>query len=272
MDLLSISQAIWRHKLAALPIVLFMILGTIYIFNIKPPVYQASASLLLVPPPDPPTSAQSTVDPRLGRINSNNPYVNLGNLDLVADVVIDLVTAPSAQQALVREGADPRYDVVISTDFESPPIVDITGVGSSAAEAIKSADLVTSAAAADLNQIQQKQGVNSYYLIRGVQLVQPRTAQETVSSKLRDFIVVIALGVIALFVVISVMDVADRRPRSRVASAGSPADSAADSASDPPAGARQREAQVREAAREPVQAASDETMPFRIDASRLGGS
>jgi capsular polysaccharide biosynthesis protein len=265
MDLLSIFHALWRHKLVALPIVLFMLLGTVYIFKIKPPVYQASASFLMVPPPLPPSAAQIAQDPKLGRINTNNPYVNLGNMDQVADVVINLVTASSAQQALVQQGADPRYQVVLSTDFESPPILQITGVASSAPEAIKSADLVMSAGVAALYQMQQKQGVNDTYMIKAVRLVQPRTAQETVSSKLRELIVVLSLGVLLLFVAISIMDAMDKRRMTRPAYASLPV------------GSRHPEAQPletqpavtasRDGEREPGQPGTDATMPLRIDGS-----
>jgi capsular polysaccharide biosynthesis protein len=215
MDLLSIFQAVWRRKLIAIPIVMLTLAGAFYVLKVKPPVYEASSSFLLVNPPAAPTAGQIAVDPKLAKINPNNPYVNFGNLDLVADVVVDLVTAPSTQQALVQAGADPRYEVALANDFDSPPIIQITGVAASAQQAIRSADLVATTAVADLYQMQKSQGVNKFYMIKSIQLVQPHEAQKTESGKLRALIVVFALGIIALFFVVSMLDAIDKRRMDR---------------------------------------------------------
>jgi uncharacterized protein involved in exopolysaccharide biosynthesis len=215
MDLFSIFQTVWRRRLAAIPVILLTLAGAFYVLKIKPPEYQASSSFLLVNPPAGPTAAQIALEPRLAKINPNNSYANFGNLDLVADVVIDLVTSPSAQQTLVKAGADPRYQVALANDFDSPPIIDITGVAASAQEAVRSADLVTTAAMADLYQMQKSQGISNFYLIKSIQLVQPSTAQKTESGKLRTLIVVLALGIILLFVVVSMMDAIEKRRMGR---------------------------------------------------------
>jgi capsular polysaccharide biosynthesis protein len=213
MDLLSIIWTVWRHKFAVLPVILLTVIGAFYVIKIKPPVYQAASSILLVNPPAPPTAAQIAADPGLAGINANNPYTNFGNLTIVVDVVINLVTADSSQQALVQAGADPRYQVALSSAFDSPPIIQITGVASSAQEAIKTANLVAGAATADLRQIQANQGVNNLYMIKPIQLVRPTRAQLTVSGKLRTLIAVLALGAILLLVVVSMSEaLARRRP------------------------------------------------------------
>ena len=64
MDLLSIPRAIWRQKLATIPVILLTVLGVFYVVAVKPPVYQATASFLLVNPSAPPTQR------RLPRIQS----------------------------------------------------------------------------------------------------------------------------------------------------------------------------------------------------------
>jgi capsular polysaccharide biosynthesis protein len=215
MDLISILQAVWRRKLVAIPIILLTFAGAFYVLKVKPPVYEASSSFLLVNPPAGPTTAQIAINPKLAKINANNTYVNFGNLDLVADVVVDLVTAPSSQQALVQAGADPRYEVALANDFDSPPIIQITGIADSAQAAIQSAGLVTTAAETDLYQMQKSQGVNKFYMIKSIQLVQPRTAQKTESGKLRTLIIVFGLGVVMLFLVVSIMDAIEKRRTDR---------------------------------------------------------
>lgn len=215
MDLISIFQAVWRRKLIASVIILITLAGAFYELKVKPPVYQASSSFLLVNPPAGPTTAQIALNPKLAKIDPNNSFANFGNLDLVADVVIDLVTAPSAQQSLVQAGADPRYQVALANDFDSPPIIEITGIGASAQEAIRSADLVTTAAMTDLYQMQKSQDISNFYLIKSIQVVQPREAQKTESGKLRTLIVILALGMLMLFLAVSTMDAIEKRRTDR---------------------------------------------------------
>jgi hypothetical protein len=219
MDLLSISGAIWRHKLVTIPLIAFILLGALYVVKFKAPVYNSSSSFLLVNPPGPPTAAQIAANPRLGKVNTNNPYANFGDLNVTADAVLSVLTSPSSQQALAEAGADPRYQAALSSAFGTPPIIQITGVGSSAQEAIKTANLVTNAAITDLHQLQKSQGVNPSYMITSVKLVPPIAATKSSSGKLRTLIALVGLGVILLFVAVSVMDVIGKRRKDDVRSA-----------------------------------------------------
>jgi len=221
MDLLSIIQATWRHKLAALPVILLTILGVYYIAAVKPSVYQASASFLLLSPPGAPTPQQIAADPKLGKVNANNPYVNLG-LPVAADAVLTVVTSNTVALQLDNEGVNPRYQATLSTDFGSPPILQITGVGSSPQAAIRAANLVTQAAKAALAQLQKKQGVSNKYMITSTELVLPDHATLSVSGKLRTLIAVLGLGTVLLFIVVSVTDVVEKRRKGRQVTADLP--------------------------------------------------
>lgn len=108
MDLLTLAGTLWRHKLAVIPVIVVTVLAMFYIVVVEPPTYKATASVLLVNPPSAPTSQQIAADPALGRLNTNNPYNSLNNLDYVADVLIEVVTAPAAKQQIVASGAQPR--------------------------------------------------------------------------------------------------------------------------------------------------------------------
>lgn len=200
MDLLAITSAIWRHKLATLPVLLLTLIGVGYVYAIKPPVYQAQASVLLVNPPT------ATAD---------NPYLNYGSLPVVADVVISVVTSQSGQQTLVAAGADPRYQVALSPAFGSPPIINVTGVGSDPATAISSANLVSSAIAADLLQMQAAKGVAARNMIGSQQIVRPVQAAKSSSGKLRTLIAVLAAGALALLVAVSAAETVARRRRDK---------------------------------------------------------
>lgn len=218
MDLLSIIGKVWRHKFATIPVLILTALGAFYVIAVKAPVYQATAGILLVNPPGPPTPAQIAKDPRLGKINTNNTFVSFGNLDVVAAAVIGVVTAESNQ--LIKAGVDPRYQLATSTDVGLPPIINITGMASSAQKAILSTSLVTKEAEKSLYQMQAKQNINPTYMIKAVELNAPQNAQVSASGKLRTLIAVIAVGIILLFIVISMIESVAKR-RSDRSAAGS---------------------------------------------------
>jgi hypothetical protein len=216
MDLFSIAGTFWRHKIVAAPVILLTLLGAFYIVKVKAPTYQATSSFLLSNPPGPPTAPEIAADPKLGKINPNNPYANYGNLAIAATVLVTLVSTPAAQQALVQEGADPRYQITPNTQFGfAAPVIQITGIASTAQEAIRSADLVTAKAESELHQMQVSQGVNSRYMIKALPLSMPQQARQSASGKLRTLIAVLGLGAILLFVAISAADAIDRRRRDR---------------------------------------------------------
>ncbi len=211
MDLLSIIQSLWRHKLVTIPVVVFTALAALYVVKIKPPVYQASASILLANPQGAATQSQIAADPRLKTINPYNTFASYGDLTVVADTVIQVVTAPSAQPALLQSGVDPRYQIVVSTAWGNPPIINITGIGTSGQAAIRSASVLVTATEADLYAMQKKQGIDNFYMITPVEIVKPAQAQRSSSGKLRSLIAVLGLGMILLFVVVSVTEGVDKR-------------------------------------------------------------
>jgi capsular polysaccharide biosynthesis protein len=210
MDLLSIAQTLWRRKLFAIPVILLTAIGGLYIIKVKPPVYESDASVLLITP-NPPSAAQIAASPKLRKINTNNPYIDYGDLQIVGDAVIELITSDTAQPALIKAGVDPRYTLSLSDDIGDPPIIEITGVGTTPQQAIHSAEVLAQTSAADLYQLQKQQGVNHLYMIRATDLVQPAQAQRSDSGKLRSLIAVLGLGILLLFIVISVADAVDKR-------------------------------------------------------------
>lgn len=211
MDLLSISRAIWRHKLVAIPVILLTLLGALYVLVVKPSVYVASSDLLLVNPPPAPTTAQIAADPSLAKINTNNPFYSLGDL-WTADALISLVASGS-----------PPAQIALSTASNDPPIIEITGSGPSPQAAIAAADVTTSIAKANLYEMQKRQGVDDLYMIKTVQLSQPREAKPSNGGKLRSLIAVLALGAILLFIAISAAQALDkRRPDGSISPGTSP--------------------------------------------------
>ena len=188
MNLFAIGESLWRHKRATIPVILLTVIGMFYAIAIRPPTYEASASILLTNPPAPPTAAQIAADPSLAHVNADNPFVDLGNLVFVADALIEVVTSPAAQQALVQAGASRQYQVALDVSAESPPAIDVTGVASNAQAAIQSAQLVAKAVSQDLYRMQAGKHVDTKYMISSTEYVQPTSATTSSSGKLRTTI------------------------------------------------------------------------------------
>jgi capsular polysaccharide biosynthesis protein len=226
MDLLSIVNSLWRHKIIAIPVIIFTAMAAFYIVKLKPPVYQVSASVLLANPPGPATQAQIAQNPELKNINPYNAFAGYGNLQVVADILIEVLTSPASQSALTQAGVDPRYTVALSTDYGDPPIIDITGEGASAQKAILSANVISATIKADLVHLQLGEGIASHYNITAINLVTPTQARPSSSGKLRSLIAVLGLGLILLFVAVSVTDGIERRKRDSSAGRGAVANGA----------------------------------------------
>ncbi len=205
MDLLLISQKIWRYRIATLPVIALTLLGAFYVVVIKAPVYSASSSYILINPPAPPTPDEIARDPALGRINPDNPFTRFTDQSVVVGLLASTLSNDSEREALSKVGADPRYTVepAASTFGYSSLLLEVTGVASTAPEAVRTAELVGRALERELNRLQASRGVAPHYRIVTETVDPPDSAQQKVSGKLRTLVGVFALGVILLFVVIS---------------------------------------------------------------------
>jgi hypothetical protein len=209
MNLFSIARKLWRHKLVALPIVLLIACGVVYVLAVKQPVYEASSSYILINPPAPPTPADIARDPTLGRLHSDNPYTRFTDESVMVDVLASSMMSESARRALVTTGADSRYMVTPSSASASgftKPIVQITAEGWSAEAAMRSARLVGNALTRELARMQQAEGVDPGYRIRAQLVDPPDGAKVQASAQLRPLIGVLVLGAVLLLGVVAVAD------------------------------------------------------------------
>jgi capsular polysaccharide biosynthesis protein len=210
MDLLALSRTLLRHKLVVLPILLLVLLGLFYEVKVKPPTFDANGEIALNSPQKMPTQAQILADPKLyQKVDSNNSWLQSGDLAFLGDAVMDALTSKSAQTQLAAEGVSPKYQIAMSSDAGNPPFLDITGVGTSAPAAINAANRIMALAETDVAQLQS--GVQSQYMIYSEPVVSPTSASDEVTSKLRGLIEVIAVGVILLFIAISIAEAFSRR-------------------------------------------------------------
>jgi hypothetical protein len=209
------AQTVRRYKFATFPVLLLTLALGFYVMILSPPVYEASGSYILVSPPAPPTQQQITDDPALAKVNANNPLVAYGNLQVVGLMLSKAMSTKAIQDTLLREGVDPRSSAVNDTITSNAPLVDITGVGSTPALATQSGMREGQTLVALLNNIQARMGVSPAYRVSAYPLVGPDQATVKNSGKLRNLILVIVVGIILLFVAVSVAKAREERKHQR---------------------------------------------------------
>lgn len=205
MDLVMISRKIWRHRIATLPVIVLTLLGMFYVVAIKTPVYNASSSYILINPPGPPTPDDIARNPALAHINPDNPFTRFSDQSAVVGLLASVLSNDMERRALVHQGADPGYTVAPSQSVYgfTSQMLEITGVGSSGAAAIRTAQVVGNALNDELERLQASRGVAPLYRIKAEAVTSPDTASQRVSGKLRTLIGVLVMGIVLLFVAVS---------------------------------------------------------------------
>lgn len=211
MDLLLAARTVWRYRRAALAVLLLTVLAAVGLAAGQRPEYTASASFVLINPPPPPTDAELRANPALATARPDNPFARFDSPWVIVDVLAKAVTTDAARAALVRAGADRRYLVAVSAQYGlASSIVQVTGVGSSAESAVRSARLVSRAATDELYRMQRAQGVDRRYLITALALEVPRTATLHAASRLRSLLGVAGLGGVLTLIVPAALDAVRR--------------------------------------------------------------
>jgi hypothetical protein len=204
MTLLLIARKLWHHRLLTLPVIALTLLGSFYVIAVKSPEYKVTSSYVLINPPPPPTADAIAVNPKLARINPNNPYTRFSDQTVIVSLLSNSLSSAAARQELVNAGADPRYTVAPDLQLGySSSVVVVTGVGSTPQGAVHTAELVGAALNRQLDRIQASQGVDPHYMIKAQQVVSPDSPQQQISSKIRPLVGVLALGAILLLLAVS---------------------------------------------------------------------
>jgi capsular polysaccharide biosynthesis protein len=207
MSLLLILTKIWKYKLLTLPIIVLILVGAFYVVAVTAPTYESTSTYILVNPPPPPTDEEIARDPALGKIKDDNPYTRFSDQSVLVQVLASRLASEDTRRALAKQGADPNYTATPSAEFGfSAPILQITGMGTSAAQAITTANLVGEALTRELDKMQADRGVDKSYRIKTEAVVPARTATLKPSGKLRALVAVFVLGTVMLFIVISLLD------------------------------------------------------------------
>jgi capsular polysaccharide biosynthesis protein len=204
MDLLTLLRTLRRYKLATIPIVILTGVAAGYLLFLAPSTYQTKSTVIMVSPSaTTPTTADIVTNPALAKVHANNPYTRNYDPVVVANVVLERLTSDQVKTDLIAEGSGTGYQVTLSAPFGySTPILEIDGAGSSPAAALKSVTVVDDAVATQLLAMQT--GVDPQYQVTSQIVTPPSTPVIKVSAKLRGTIAVCVLGLIALFVAISI--------------------------------------------------------------------
>jgi hypothetical protein len=219
MDLLSIAKIILKHKLLVVPVMALTLIGVVYIAAFSKPLYETTADYVFVPPPAAPTAAQIAQDPNLANLNTANVFSRFNDQSIIADAIVSRMSSASTQQSLVNAGADARYTVAPISLYGSPePMVEVLGTGSTAAEALKTSSVVSTALQRSLYSLQRAQGTVPTYMFTALQVASSPPVIK-VSSMLRSIVAILGVGVVLLFVLVSVGDAIDKK-RAGVLGAG----------------------------------------------------
>lgn len=197
--------------------------------HLVPPSYSTKASLLLTPPQTAPTST-TTGNP--------NPYMQLGGLQPLADIVSRAMMSSSSLATLRRAGLAGSYTVARDMTTDGP-LVTVTTKAKTPAAAVTDLRLVLNLAGPQLNTLQANQGVVPKNRISTIVVARDTQASKSRKSQIRALVVALVVGLVGTALAVSVVDLLMQRRRApkqsartvrRLAPAVAPAEASAESA------------------------------------------
>jgi hypothetical protein len=190
----------WYITLLGLLITVGLVAGAI----IKvPPTYSARATVLLIPP-------------QTGK--EVNPYLSLGGLQEVSDVLATAMSDDATSQEVIAQGGSPTWAVGRDTST-SGPIVLVTSTGSTAGSALLTVKILVDKLNPVLQQLQTQQNVPQDSFIRTITVRQDRTAELDRKGQLRSTIAAAALGLLLTVLLAAITDNRLNKRRERKAEA-----------------------------------------------------
>jgi hypothetical protein len=208
VDLYSISKTLWRHKFLTIPLVVLTLFGCAYVYIGGKPTYQSTATYVALPPPNAVTPQALAKDPALRSANPDNPLAQGGDPGVVVAIIIGDITSNQSKADLEGKGASPTYSAVQST--LGGPTIQLTSKARSLGLARKSMSLLEQKMTTDLQNLQGGLGVDPYFMYKLV-MVNSTPPILQVSGSLRSMLSIFALGVIGIFIVVSIGDALDKR-------------------------------------------------------------
>jgi hypothetical protein len=204
VDLIGIIGSLRRHWKLTCVVLTLTVLAAAWLLLFSPRQYRADASYVLVNPAPAPTDIQVEKDPSLAQVNRNNPYLRFANEGTVGQVLASRMSGNTVREVLVAQGADGGYTIAPSPS--SGQIIDITGTGTSAAEAERTLELVADRMQAELSAMQRVYGADDSALIAPLPVAEPTAGHAVISGTVRSLVGVTGVGVLVLFTAISIAE------------------------------------------------------------------
>jgi hypothetical protein len=201
----GIAALVLRRWYVALAGVLATIILCGLAVMMVPPKYKAQAVIVLIPPAVSPASS-NTVGP--------NPFLSIGTLVGLNDVLAQALTGGLAAQTLAKEGVTGTYNVT-TNPLSNGPLLLLSGEAKTPAAAISIVRHVAALVPRTLTQLQTAAGVMSaqYYVTSSV-INPPDRATKSRKSQIRAVIAGGAAGLVLTLLALAGTDkFLDRRSR-----------------------------------------------------------
>jgi hypothetical protein len=218
MDVLSLLRLVVRHWRATVPAALLTVLGLVAAFQFSSPTYEATGSLVLLSPPEPPDVddlPEGAPAPSVGE----NPFARY-ELAVVSDILARVMDSASKRSEFESQGVT-DYDVA-GNQLQRGPIVEVTGQGPSPEVAIRSTEILLGEVDTVLSELQEAEGADPDYFVNSAPLEPPSTATARYGSTVRAAIAVVALGALCTLGLAVLADALARRRATRPTAATGP--------------------------------------------------
>jgi hypothetical protein len=191
MDVLSLLRLTVRRWRVTAPAAVLTLLALVAAVQVSSPTYQATGSMVLLAPPDPPQAGAPVASPPT-TAEGQNPFARYGDLAVMADILARTMSSETRRATFDPERVT-GYEVVANR-FQRGPVVEVTGQGPTPEAAVASTEIVLSDVAFVLEKLQQDQGADPGYYIRSAPLEPASDATAMYGSTLRAGIAVLAVG------------------------------------------------------------------------------
>lgn len=219
VETLAMIRALRRNRRLVLPVAALTLLGALMAALFVPTTHSATATLLVQPPPAAPTDEQLDAEPRLQGLNADNPFTRrFDPATMIAMMSMPLTEEPERDR-LEEDGATGRFSIDQVVQYgEGTAFARVTTWGATSEEAIRTAEVVSTALQDELYELQQDPGPSDRYLI-SAPIVQEASAGGTeLQRSTRVVLLVVVLGLAALVVAVSVGDAQRQLRRERAES------------------------------------------------------
>jgi hypothetical protein len=204
VDLLNVLRTLRRFKWTTMTIGVLTVGAIAMLVLATPKVYQVDAAYVLVNP-SVPSDFELSTHPELAAENRNNPYLRFSSQSMVGQVLATRMSSDDVRRDLLSQGVSDEYAVAPSNDFGGAgQIVQVAGVGGSPEAASAATEAIVTRMNSELRAMQKVYGAADRYLIILIPIQAPGEAKRVVSGQLRSVIAVGGVGLLILFIAISI--------------------------------------------------------------------